>query len=154
MEKSLTKWDKRFLELARFYAQWSKDPSTQVGCVIAKGNNQISQGYNGYPKRVADNDLDNRELKYRKIIHAEVNAILFARTDLTDCTLYNWPLPPCERCATLIIQSQITRVVTVTLSHENGRIDRWDESTKLALQMFQEIEIPVEMYHEAQLKGR
>ena len=31
----LDKWDQRFMDLANFVAAWSKDPSTQVGAVIA-----------------------------------------------------------------------------------------------------------------------
>ena len=30
----MTNWDVRFLKLAKNIASWSKDPSTQVGCVI------------------------------------------------------------------------------------------------------------------------
>ena len=47
-------WDRRFMELAAFYARWSKDPSTQVGAVITRGKQQVSQGYNGFPAGVAD----------------------------------------------------------------------------------------------------
>jgi deoxycytidylate deaminase len=41
------KWDRRFLELARHVAAWSKDPSTQVGAVVAEGKRVVSLGYNG-----------------------------------------------------------------------------------------------------------
>nr|MBP8283311.1 hypothetical protein [Chromatiaceae bacterium] len=51
-----TKWDRRWLGLARHYAGWSNDPSTQVGCVIARGKEQLSQGYNGFPAGIADSD--------------------------------------------------------------------------------------------------
>ena len=28
------KWDKRFLHLAKHISEWSKDPSTKVGCIV------------------------------------------------------------------------------------------------------------------------
>ena len=48
--------------------------------VIADDDNRVvSIGYNGFPKGVKDDHrLDNRELKYEMIVHAEANALLFA----------------------------------------------------------------------------
>ena len=73
-------WDARFLEVAVLVSKWSKDPSTKVGAVIAKGKFVVSLGFNGHPARVADSAerLEIREIKYRTIIHAEINAILSA----------------------------------------------------------------------------
>ena len=45
----LNKWDKRFLEMAKLVASWSKDPSTQVGAVAVRNRTVIAQGYNGLP---------------------------------------------------------------------------------------------------------
>ena len=47
------KWDDRFIELANFVASWSKDPSTQVGAVIANSNTKrvVSMGFNGFSGR-------------------------------------------------------------------------------------------------------
>jgi dCMP deaminase len=43
------KWDKRFLDLAAHIAKWSKDPSTQVGCVVVGADREIrSTGFNGH----------------------------------------------------------------------------------------------------------
>ncbi|MBI2669577.1 MAG: hypothetical protein HYX20_00290 [Candidatus Yanofskybacteria bacterium] len=60
------KWDRRFLALAEFVAQWSKDPSTKTGAVIVDSNNRlVSVGYNGFPRGVNDSPerLENREIK-------------------------------------------------------------------------------------------
>ena len=35
-ESSTEKWNVRFLDLARFIAAWSKDPSTKVGAVLVR----------------------------------------------------------------------------------------------------------------------
>jgi deoxycytidylate deaminase len=40
----LDKWDSRFLSLAKYISTWSKDPSTQVGAVIARGNRNRTRG--------------------------------------------------------------------------------------------------------------
>ena len=63
--------------------------------------------------------LVDREQKYDIIIHAEkrlvdrANALMFAGKSVEGCTLYTWPFQPCSRCAGLIIQSGIKRVVSI-----------------------------------------
>lgn len=108
------KWDHRMLQMAALTATWSKDPSTQVGAVIADGAHRIvSQGYNGLPRGVIDDPtvLANRDEKLRRTIHAEMNAVLFAGRSVAGCTIYITH-PPCARCAAVLIQAGITRVVT------------------------------------------
>jgi dCMP deaminase len=134
------KWDRRFLELAYLVASWSKDPSTKCGCVIAEGNRIVSLGYNGYPASVKDSN-DTREDKLEKTIHAEVNAILHAKRDLSGCSLYVVPMQPCARCASIVIQSKISRIVTVPPS--SVLVDRWGPSFVISQMMFKEADIPV-----------
>ena len=137
-----TKWDKRFLDLAKLCGSWSKDPSTQVGAVIVDGNNRIvSIGFNGFPQGVEDSEerLVDRETKYDIIVHAEANALMFANKSVEGCTLYTWPFPPCSRCAGLIIQSGVTRVVSVVHTGE-----RWKKNFDLARQLFHEAGIILE----------
>ncbi len=44
------KWDGRFLNLAKHISEWSKDPSTKVGCVVVGIDREIrSTGFNGFP---------------------------------------------------------------------------------------------------------
>ena len=117
LESKRLKWDTRFISLAQFVSQWSKDPSTKVGAVIADRHNRIiSLGYNGFPARLPDDPaaLEDRETKYKHMLHAEQNAILFARRDLTGCTIYIWPLLPCVSCTSVIIQSGLSRVVSIS----------------------------------------
>ena len=132
------KWDKRFLKLAEHIASWSKDPSTKCGAVITRDKRIISQGFNGFPEGVNDSieRLTNRELKYKMVIHSEVNAILYANCDLTDCTIYVWPMPPCSRCACQIIQSGIKRIVTIEPTSELAV--RWGEDMEVASTMYLE----------------
>ncbi|NCA14162.1 MAG: hypothetical protein EBS89_08535, partial [Proteobacteria bacterium] len=75
-------WDRWFLGLAHYVSTASKDPSTKVGAVIVDAERRVvSVGYNGLPRGVEDSEerLHNREVKYKMIIHAERNAILFAQ---------------------------------------------------------------------------
>ena len=71
------KWDIRFLEMAKLVASWSKDPSTQVGAVAVRNRTVIAQGYNGFPRGCDDHELYylNKAIKYKRIVHAEMNAI-------------------------------------------------------------------------------
>ena len=83
----MRKWDKRFLRIAKNeIASWSKDPNEQVGCVIVSPDRrQFSPGYNGFPTWIKDSEerLKDKELKNALSVHAELNAILNSRTDLT-----------------------------------------------------------------------
>ena len=133
------KWDDRFIELANFIASWSKDPSTQVGAVIANSNTKrvISMGYNGFPAGVEDSAerLGTREIKYEMVVHAESNALLFAGPAAEGCTLYVTPLPPCARCAVLIIQAGISRVVCPTPDKSK---EPWRTQSQISETMFGE----------------
>ena len=140
------KWDKRFIDLAKLVGSWSKDPSTQVGAVITDDNNRIvSIGFNGFPQKVVDSEdrLVDREYKYDIVVHAEANALMFANKSVEGCTLYTWPFQPCSRCAGLIIQSGIKRVVSVKSSD-----DRWKKNFRLARQLFDESGIILEWTNE------
>ena len=54
-QRELNHWDHRFLGLAQFIAGWSKDPSTQVGSVIAdRMRRVVATGFNGLPSGVED----------------------------------------------------------------------------------------------------
>lgn len=132
-------WSKRFIEVARLVSTWSKDPSTQVGAVIVNPETKtiVAEGYNGFPRGIEDDSrLFNRELKYKLVIHAEVNAILNALYNgrsVRGCQLYVHGLPVCSDCAKFIVQSGITEVFYDSLPK-----DSWKESTDLALEIFKE----------------
>lgn len=141
------KWDKRFLDLAKFISQWSLDPSTKIGAVLVRENKSvISVGYNGFPIGVNDDKsrYDDRETKYSIVVHGEANAILFARESLNGATLYTYPFASCSRCAGLVIQSGIKRCVAPKLDLTTDLGQRWDSSLILTRQMFQEAGVILE----------
>jgi dCMP deaminase len=125
----IKKWDLRFLEMARNAAGWSKDPSTKVGSIIVDDDKRvISVGYNGFPKGVNDDErLDNREEKYKVIVHAERNALLFANKNVEGCHIYTYPFMPCSVCAGMVIQAGIKRVVTV-----RNKNSRWQQDFEVS----------------------
>lgn len=139
----MNKWDKRFIDLAEHVSTWSKDPSTKVGAVIVDENRRIvSVGYNGFPAGVNDAQerYDNREIKYEMIIHGEINAILFANRDLHNCTLYTWPFMPCSRCASIVTQKGISRVVAPV-----NKDPRWEKSFNLSKDIFNEAKVKLDL---------
>jgi len=108
----IDKWHLRFLRLAREVSSWSKDPSTQVGCVLVSPDRRfIHPGYNGLPSGIADTTerLLDRDLKLALTIHAEENAILNARGSVAGYSAYI-TRHPCAGCATKLIQSGVKEV--------------------------------------------
>lgn len=134
-------WNKWLLGLAKYIASASKDPSTKVGAVIVDEDRRIvSLGYNGLPRGVIDSEerLNNRDLKYKLIVHAERNALLFARGSVKNCILYTYPMMPCAVCASMVIQSGIKKVVAP--KSENPR---WQADFELSQQLFAEAKVEV-----------
>lgn len=135
------KWHQRFLDLSDHIASWSRDPSTRVGAVIVRPDRTIaSMGYNGFPRGVDDSSdrYNERSVKYQFICHAEANAIVSAKEDLSNHIIYSSPLHPCNECAKLIIQSGIRKVVT-----RPPKDPKWADSFKVASQMFTEAGVEV-----------
>jgi len=132
------KWDRRFLRLADHVATWSKDPSTQVGAVIVRPDRTIASiGFNGFPRGMDDSPelLADREVKYSRTVHAEMNAILNAPAPVKGCTLYLAMLP-CDRCAVHVIQAGIVRVVAWEMTEDMN--SRWADSMGRTRDMLRE----------------
>jgi dCMP deaminase len=143
------KWDHRFLDLAEHIAQWSKDPSTKVGAVLVQGNQVVGLGYNGFPRGVDDTEerYKNRELKYKLVVHAEVNAILMAGPNAKGGTLYVWPsfmLPPiCTECCKIAIQAGVAEIVGYKIDEDklSEAQLRWRDSILVSREMCDEAKI-------------
>lgn len=138
----LSKWDVRFLELAEFIGTWSKDTSTRVGAVIVDRERRIAGvGFNGFARGCSDAPelYEDRETKLRRVVHAEVNAVLFAGRSVRGCTIFTHPFPPCSRCAAMLIQAGIARVVAPAPTPELKA--RWGADLEEAARMFAEAEV-------------
>ena len=135
----MSHWDSRFIELAKHISTWSKDPSTQVGAVIVdKDHRIVSLGFNGFARGVLDEPdrYADRETKYKMVVHAESNALIFARQDLRGTALYVWPFMPCASCAAKVIQAGICQVVAPPTPPELA--ERWAKDLELTRVMFHE----------------
>ena len=131
MKKVSNNWDIRYLELAEQVSSWSKDPSRQIGAVAVGTKGQVlAQGYNGFPRGIKDSSLryNNREIKYKFVVHAEQNVIYNATyngVSLDGATLYVWGLPVCSDCAKGVIQTGIKRVVMPLQEIPDHWVDSW-----------------------------
>lgn len=140
----MDRWDLRFLALARHVAQWSKDPSTKAGAVVVRGKRIVSLGFNGFPRGMRDDAAlyADRESKYSRVVHAEINAILFAERPVKWCTLYTWPFSPCDRCAVQVIQAGVARVVFPALPDD--KVARWKAAMDRSKDYFREAAVAFE----------
>lgn len=119
-----TDWDAFWMDIAARVATRSKDPSTQVGCVVVDERNRVlGVGYNGFPRGVTDDPTRyaDRDLKHSMVLHAEENALLNSKSfeDTNFARLY-CTLFPCSHCMAHIIQSPINvaEIVAPRPDHE------------------------------------
>ncbi len=71
---------------------------------------------------------NDREEKYSRVIHCEMNALLFANRKMLPegCTLFTYPFMSCDRCVVHMIQAGIRRFVAPVATREQN--ERWGAS--------------------------
>ncbi len=115
--------DKRYLSMAKIWAQNSYCKRRQVGALIVKDRMIISDGYNGTPSGFENNCEDDDFKTKPYVLHAEANAITKvakSNNSSENSTLYVTS-SPCLECSKLIIQAGIQRVVFCDKYHnEDG----------------------------------
>ena len=117
--------DKRYLRMARIWAENSYCQRRQVGAIIVKDQMIISDGFNGTPSGFENVCEDESGTTNPYVLHAEANAISkVARSynSSNGATLYV-TASPCLECAKLIIQAGIKRVVFNELYRITDGID-------------------------------
>jgi len=144
------KWHKRYLSLAREISTWSKDPSRQIGAVaVSEKGRVLATGYNGFPRaiRYFPYMYENRELKYKRVVHAEMNCIYNATYNgvcLDGSTLYVWGLPTCCECAKGVLQVGVRSVYWDT---DDNVPEQWLESLDETIDMFKEADVTIDRLH-------
>lgn len=110
-------WDERYLKLALYYSENATCNRAKVGCIITRGNIQLSEGYNGSvsgdPHCTEVGCLKNEEGRCIRCLHAEENAIINAMkkgVNIEGGTAYVTH-EPCEGCTRRLRQAGITRIV-------------------------------------------
>lgn len=143
--RQVQSWDQTFMNLALSFAEArSKDPSTQVGCVIVNPDNDpVAFGYNGFGAGSEETEelWTTRPVKYQHVIHAEVNAVGRAARrgcPTQGCTAYVTCFP-CLACAKTLIAAGISRVVAHRL--HSG----WDDEHKKAALEFERCGVKYEV---------
>ncbi len=114
---SQSKLDAVYLKMADSLSTLSKAERRKVGCLIVKGTQIISEGYNGTPKGFPNaceycDDVGEWYTK-REVLHAEANAItkLAKSTNSSEGATMYVTCSPCFDCAKLIVQAGISRLV-------------------------------------------
>ncbi len=136
IRRTQTLWKSVFMNIAEIMGNQSNCSKIKVGAVIEKNRRIISTGYNGpaagqkhcdshFDKVFDENSekfksrlefykseffLDlHKDFSYKRELHAEANAILFADKSIRDCNIYV-TYCPCLYCAKLILSSGIRKV--------------------------------------------
>ena len=133
---------KYLMEIARFLATRTDDPSTGVGAVIASPKMEIlALGWNGFPlkalygefARASDKDKSTVDKKYPYVIHAEQNTLLMRNKKDIEGAILFVTKTPCNECTPLIAMEGIkTVVVDEDVSLRGGTA----ESNQLSYKMF------------------
>ena len=145
MTQDEEKWHRRFLRLAAEIAEFSKDPSTKVGCILVRDRRIISTGYNGFPRGISDSfdRLLDRDKKYEMTVHAEINAVTTAALHgvSTEGSTAYVTFQPCSRCAAVLINAGIKEVYVTA---DSLIPDRWLDNMVLAANLLKEAGILLE----------
>jgi dCMP deaminase len=110
--EKLSLLDRRYLRMARIWAENSYCKRRQVGALVVKDKMIISDGYNGTPSGF-ENVCEENGVTKPYVLHAEANAItkLARSNNNSDGSTLSVTASPCIECAKLIIQAGIKRVV-------------------------------------------
>lgn len=114
MKKQL-RYDSAYLRMAIEWSKLSHAKRKQVGAIIVKDTQIISDGYNGTPSGFDNSCEDDDNTTHWYVLHAEANAILKCAKYGDSCegaTVYQTH-SPCKDCSKLILQSGIKRVVFI-----------------------------------------
>jgi dCMP deaminase len=141
--RKVPNWDEYYLEVCRVVARRSKDPNTQIGCVVVGPAHEIrSTGYNSLPRGIRDDVPERltRPTKYLWMEHAERNAIYNAAragTATEGCTVYV-EIMPCMDCARAIVQAGIAAVVVSAERMSQYSSEYYDEHFGKVEELFRE----------------
>jgi len=129
-------WVEYFTSLALGVSMRSKDPKTQVGCVIvdSKTLKILSIGYNGFPPGIS-NSMKNwsDEEKNDLVAHAEQNAVLLKGGASLENAIAFVTLFPCEDCAKMLIQAGVRRVYYLSFRDKYRKSEEIFKSAKVEL---------------------
>jgi dCMP deaminase len=147
-KREILSWDAYYLNLCQHVAARSKDPNTQIGCVVVGPAHEIrTTGYNSFPRGINDEipERRTRPTKYLWMEHAERNAIYNAAragTRTEGCSIYV-DIMPCMDCARAIVQAGIREVVIAKERMAAYSSDYYDEHFKMVEILFGEAGVTI-----------
>ncbi len=147
-QREILSWDAYYLNLCRHVAARSKDPNTQIGCVVVGKAHEIrTTGYNSFPRGIKDDipERRTRPTKYLWMEHAERNAIYNAAragTSTEGCSIYV-DIMPCMDCARAIVQAGIREVVIAKERMSVYSSEYYDEHFKMVEVLFGEAGVTI-----------
>lgn len=130
-------WDSYFMQICNIVSLRATCPRKSVGAVVVKNNRIISTGYNGAPKGMKHcgdagcKIIDNHCVR---VVHAEMNALLFAGREAEGATLYCTCLP-CTICMKMAIQQGIKRIVYQE-DYNNGDLQWIIKESRIKIEQF------------------
>ena len=134
--RQVPNWDEWFLSIAHVISTKSKDPHTQVGCILVNPSSKaiISTGYNGMITGMTETDaLWERPQKYDYVCHAEANALSLAArhgVSVEGCSSYCTHFP-CLACFKLLTQAGIWKFVMPKDSVALGAVEDREKIYKI-----------------------
>lgn len=103
------------MDLAATVATRSPDPKTQVGAVLVDQTDRVvGTGFNGPPAGFPDSQLDwdkREDSLYHRIVHAEMNAILYSGSRYDERAKLYVTMSPCKDCIKLIAAAGIKTII-------------------------------------------
>ena len=140
----------KYIKLAAYNAKlFSKDPDTQVGCIILTPDFSriLSTGINGFPRNMDDENKSRweRPLKYSYVQHSESNAVCNAARTGTpiDGAVIAITKFPCSTCTKMLIQAGIKKIFTVQPDYTS---EQWGEDAKISEMILKEVGVEVHTF--------
>ncbi len=137
----------------------SPDPSTKHGAVIVDARGRIvSTGFNGFVSKVDPPDpmtIHMRPEKYPWFIHAEMNCVLHADSNLLRGSTIVVTGRPCIVCSPLIMQAGVKRIVYGPIESKCMEgTDDYSEKMAVISEMARQAGVTIEHIRNYQETGR
>ena len=105
-------WPDYFMGVAEAVSKRASCPRASIGAVIvAPDHTIVSTGYNGAPPgepHCLDDGCIIEDNHCQRSIHAEMNALVFARRPLQGCHIYVYGREVCRECAKVLRAAGVT----------------------------------------------
>lgn len=152
--------DLYYVNFAKSIAVHSPDPSTKVGAILTTDNGElIGVGFNSFATKQCLDKADrfDRPLKYKWMIHAEINALANAASrgrSTTSSTIYiPFTSVPCTDCCKALIAAGVRRVVCLGDVPFSGKGEHWAEDIEISEMMLNEAGVVIDVVYPYNVEG-